>query len=209
MRSSIEVIRIIKQLREKKGLSVEELARRVGVAKSTLSRYENGQREFPINDLDSYAAALDTSIEHLLGLESTQKQIAPLPLIPLIGTICAGEGLLANQNIDEYIQYPFVGKRQPNFALNVKGDSMIGAGIEDGDIVYLRSDRWPEFNGQIVAVVVNDTDHGSLKRIKWSAESSKVQLVPENNDFAVLEYFPHEITICGLYMGHFKPEREF
>lgn len=68
MRSSNEIIHLIKHLRETKKMSIEELARRVGIAKSTQSRYENGQRDFPINDIGLYAGALDTTIEYLLGV---------------------------------------------------------------------------------------------------------------------------------------------
>jgi repressor LexA len=204
MRSSKDVIRIVKKLRENKGISLEELARRVGVAKSTLSRYENGQREFPINDLGRYAEVLDTTVEYLLGIEKEK----PGFLIPLIGTICAGDGLLAEQNIEEYVYYPLRSKRQPDFALRVKGDSMIGAGIEDGDIVYMRKAPWADYNGQIVAALINDCEEGTLKRIRWSSDSPLIRLEPENDEFEALEVRPSEVRICGVYMGHFKPERE-
>lgn len=205
MRSSKEVIRIIKSLREKKELSIEELAKRVGVAKSTLSRYESEQRDFPINDVGLYANALNTTVEHLLGLESQIK--FKNSTIPLVGTICAGDGLLAEQNVEEHIQYPFANRRQPDYALRVKGDSMIGAGIEDGDIVYMRHATWADYNGQIVAVLINDQEDGTLKRIRWSENSNLFRLEPENGEFDVKEVRPNEFQICGLYMGHFKPER--
>ncbi len=204
MRSSKEVINIIKNLRERKGLSVEELARRIGIAKSTLSRYENGQREFPINDLGQYAKTLDTTVEYLLGIEKNNQN----SLIPLIGTICAGNGLLAEQNIEDYIHYPFQQKRQPDYALRVKGDSMIGAGIDDGDTVYMRNAQWAEYNGQIVAAIINDAQDGTLKRIKWSEGSPYIRLIPENEEYAEIEVLPREVMICGIYMGHFKPEKE-
>lgn len=204
MRSSKDVIRIVKKLRENKGISLEELARRVGVAKSTLSRYENGQREFPINDLGRYAEVLDTTVEYLLGIEKEKSGL----LIPLIGTICAGNGLMAEQNIEGYVHYPFLGKRQPDYALRVKGDSMIGAGIEDGDIVYMRDAQWADYNGQIVAALINDNEDGTLKRIRWSNDSPIIKLIPENEKYDVIEVMPNELRICGVYMGHFKPEKE-
>src|SRR5690606_16004283 len=111
MRSSKEVIGLIKKLREQKGWSLDELARRVGVAKSTLSRYESGQREFPINDIGIYADVLGTTIEYLLGIEKEKHR----ELIPLVGTICAGDGLLAEQNIEDYVYYPFRYGRKPDY----------------------------------------------------------------------------------------------
>lgn len=204
MRSSREVIVEIKRLREERGWSLDELARRVGVAKSTLSRYENGQREFPINDIGLYADVFGTSVENLLGIQSKHHRNE----IPLIGTICAGDGLLAEQNIEEYVMYPFQTKRQPDFALRVKGDSMIGAGIEDGDIVYMRHAPWADYNGQIVAALINDHEDGTLKRMRWTSDSPLIRLEPENDQYEVIEVAPNQITICGLYMGHFRPERE-
>lgn len=206
MNSSVEVIRIIKSLREKKKMSVEELAKRVNIAKSTLSRYENGQREFPINDLGNYANALDTTIEYLLGIENNKKNNQ---LIPLIGTICAGDGLLAEQNIEDYILYPYPNRAQPDYALTVKGNSMTGAGINDGDIVYIRKAPWAEYNGQIVAAIINDNEDGTLKRMRWTEGSPIIELVPENDEYDVIKVYPNEIIISGVYMGHFTPEREW
>jgi len=202
MRSSKEVINEIKKLREARGWSLDELSRRVGVAKSTLSRYESGQREFPINDIGQYADVFGVSVESLLGIKKSTSTI------PLIGTICAGDGLLAEQNIEEYIHYPFQNKRQPDFALRVKGDSMIGAGIEDGDIVYMRHAPWADYNGQIVAALINDNEEGTLKRIRWSSDSPLIRLEPENDEYDAIEVAPNQVTICGVYMGHFKPEKE-
>lgn len=127
--------------------------------------------------------------------------------IPLIGTICAGDGLLAESNIEEYISYPFQSKRQPDYALRVKGDSMIDAGIEDGAVVYIREAQWAEHNGQIVAAVVNEGEDGMLKRMRWTEGSPVVRLVPENDSYETLELLPNQIQVCGVYMGHFSPER--
>lgn len=204
MHTSNDVIKLVKQLREKKKMTVDELAKKVGVAKSTQSRYENGQRDFPINDIGKYAEALDTSVEYLLGIEKKPIHTS----IPLIGIICAGDGLLAQQNIEEYIHYPFPNKRQPDYALRVKGNSMIGLGIEDGDIVYMRSASWADYNGQIVAALIHDQDDGTLKRMKWSEGSNRIQLIPENDEYDIIEVMPNEVKVCGVYAGHFKPEKE-
>lgn len=204
MNSSSEIIRIISNLRKKKNITIEELAKRTNIAKSTLSRYESEQREFPINDLGKYADALNTTIEYLLGIGEGKQTYK---FIPLIGTICAGDGLLADQNIEEYVCYPFQDKRQPHYALRVKGNSMIGAGIEDGDIVYMRKATWAEYNGQIVAALIRDDEDGTLKRMKWTEGSPVVQLIPENDEYENIEVLPDQIHICGLYMGHFKIER--
>lgn len=72
MRSSEEIIKIIKELRKEKGLSLSELARRVDTPKSTLSRYESLEREFPINDVEKYANVLNVSALYLLGVDDNK-----------------------------------------------------------------------------------------------------------------------------------------
>lgn len=69
MRRNNEIIEIIDLKRQEKQLSISELARRVGMAKSALSRYFNGTREFPLNRVEDFAKALDVSSEYLLGFD--------------------------------------------------------------------------------------------------------------------------------------------
>ena len=78
MYTSEEVIELIKKKRIQKKLSVEELANKVGIGKSTLSRYENKLRKFPLHDLDRYAQALGCSTETLLGIREDQNQLDTL-----------------------------------------------------------------------------------------------------------------------------------
>src|SRR5690625_1248522 len=73
MNSSKEVIRLIKNIRTSKKVSLDALSKKVGMAKSTLSRYESGERDFPINDVGKFADALGTSVEYLLGLNNYKK----------------------------------------------------------------------------------------------------------------------------------------
>lgn len=73
MNSSKEVIKLIKDIRTKKKISLEALSKKVGMAKSTLSRYESGERDFPINDIGKFAEALGTSVEYLLGIGENKK----------------------------------------------------------------------------------------------------------------------------------------
>lgn len=70
MRSNEEIIELIDSIRKEKGLSLSELARRVGMAKSALSRYFNKTREFPLNKVEIFANVLDISSEYILGFDS-------------------------------------------------------------------------------------------------------------------------------------------
>lgn len=81
MRNNQEIIDILKELKEQKGLSLSELARRVGIAKSALSRYFNGSREFPLNRIDTFASVLGVSVQYILGFEEkTEKSEQKSPI---------------------------------------------------------------------------------------------------------------------------------
>lgn len=73
MRSSDEIIDYLNKLREEQNMSISELARRVGIAKSSISRYFNHTREFPINRVPEFAKALHVHVEDILGVESFDK----------------------------------------------------------------------------------------------------------------------------------------
>jgi len=90
--------------------------------------------------------------------------------------------------------------------LRVKHDSMIGAGIESGDIVFMRYAQWADYNGQIVAALINNDEEGTLKRIKWSEGSPLIKLMSGNSKHKVIEVLPNQVRVFGVYMGHFRPE---
>lgn len=185
-----------------KGITQLELSERTGIASSTISDYVNGRTLMSMGNLQILSDTLKISKSDIFP--DLFEQYPRFREIPLIGTICAGNGLLADQNIEEYIHYPFPNKKQPDYALRVKGDSMINIGIEDGDIVYMRHAQWADHNGQLVAALVNDSEEGFLKRIHWSENESQIKLTSENDKYEPRLYVPNQIQICGIYMGHFK-----
>ena len=76
MRNNDEIITIIKSAMKEQDMSLSELARRVGVAKSAVSRYLNLTREFPLNRTEDFAKALSISTEYLLGFDKSEQQDA-------------------------------------------------------------------------------------------------------------------------------------
>lgn len=199
----------LRRRRKELKMTLEDVGKIVGVGKSTVRKWETGEIENMRRDkIALLAKALKTTPLFIMGIKEDEKHDNFNLAIPLIGTICAGDGLLAEQNIEDYVYYPFRSGRKPDYALRVEGNSMIGAGIEDGDIVYMRHASWADYNGQIVAALINDQQDGTLKRIRWSSESPKIRLIPENDEYETIEVMPNEVTICGVYMGHFKPERD-
>ncbi|WP_341780092.1 helix-turn-helix domain-containing protein [Levilactobacillus sp. HBUAS70063] len=72
VRTSEEVINLITKIRIDKAISLSELARKTGIAKSTLSRYENKTRTFPLNHVDRFATALGVHVSYLLGIHDEE-----------------------------------------------------------------------------------------------------------------------------------------
>lgn len=160
----------IKTRRQELGISVEELADRINKNKATIYRYEKGDiGKVPYDILEPLSEALDVSIGYLLGSEDTIEE-RPLPSnltpitkvnrIPIVGSIAAGKPILATENIESHL---LLGQEyKADFALNIKGDSMIDVGINDGDLALIIKDK-PIINGEIYAVLV-DGD-ATLKKV--------------------------------------------
>ncbi|MEO1780969.1 helix-turn-helix domain-containing protein [Enterococcus diestrammenae] len=74
MRSNDEIIQLLIQLKDQQNISISEIARRVGMAKSAVSRYFNKTREFPLNRAEDFARALGVTPEYLLGLENDSNE---------------------------------------------------------------------------------------------------------------------------------------
>ena len=143
--------------RESLGMTQEELANALGYkSRSTIAKIESGENDITQSKISAFAKALRTTPAALMGWDDGLiTNLFPIPKtrIPLIGTIAAGEPVLAVENIEEYIDLAEC--TNADFCLRVTGDSMIGAGIRHGDIVFIR--RQPEVeDGEIAAVLIDD-----------------------------------------------------
>lgn len=119
--------------------------------------------------------------------------------IPLVGRIAAGTPVLARENIEDYLALPESAFRSGTyFALTVKGDSMIEAGISEGDIAIIRKQEIAD-SGEIVAVMVDD--EATLKRLKVSGD--KKYLVPENSAYSRFQ-ITDNMSIIGKLTGIFR-----
>jgi repressor LexA len=111
-------------------------------------------------------------------------------VVPLVGRIAAGAAVLADQHVEDHLVVPmgFAGDAQ-HFALTVRGDSMVGAGIFDGDIVVVRAQASAE-DGDIVAVLLPGPaeDEATVKRLR--KRKGRVMLVPENPSLEPFEMDP-------------------
>lgn len=126
----------------------------------------------------------DQQIRLLENARSLPDNIISMPRmnsVPLIGTIACGVPILAEENVEEYVDLPEHIKA--DFALRCRGDSMTGARINDGDIVYIRQQSDVQ-NGEIAAVVIDD--EATLKRLYRNGGT--VILQPENPAYPPLAF---------------------
>ena len=115
--------------------------------------------------------------------------------VPLIGTVTAGIPILAVEQIESYVPYSgYVSKDKPLFALHVKGESMINAGIYDGDIIVVNQQNTAN-NGEIVVALVDDS--ATVKRL--IIKDNKIILHPENDNMQDM-YF-EDVIILGVVKG--------
>lgn len=166
----------IKFRRQQLGLSVDDIAKKLGKNRATIYRYESDEIEnLPTTLLEPLAKVLQVSPAYLMGWEN----IIPYKTkkVPMLGEIAAGEPLfVAEETCEYYIEVD--DGLHVDFCLKVKGDSMIDARIQDGDIVFIRRQPIVE-NGEIAAVLIDN--EVTLKR--FYKNDGGVILKPENSKY--------------------------
>jgi repressor LexA len=120
--------------------------------------------------------------------------------LPLVGSIAAGGPLLAEQHIEEYVPMPATTKG--DFLLRVKGESMIEAGILDGDLVIVQKAQDAR-NGEIVVALVGDDESADEATVKtFYREKGRVRLQPENSSMEPI--YARYVEILGRVVGVFR-----
>lgn len=188
----------IREYREREDLTLAEMAQRTGVPAQTLNRYELGKRAPKIDVAVQIAERLGVNPLWLQGydvpvLTGVPDGFDPVPetyTVPRVGAIACGTPILAEQNIETYDAVP--NRIRCDFTLVCKGDSMVGAGIEDGDVVYIR--QQPEVENNEIAAVMIDGE-ATLKYFKRVGDM--ILLSPANR-----EYEP--IIVSGEDLGKVK-----
>jgi len=204
----------LKEIREGKLMSQKELAQKLRVASSTLSQWEAGKRQPDYETIIKLADYFNVSVDYLLGrtdspdiiveptnmyakalFEATMPKSAvykdniPTRSVPLVGRIACGEPILAEQHIERYIDV--IDSVKADFALTCVGDSMTGARIYDGDVVFVKQQPTVE-NGEIAAVLIDD--EATLKRVYFYPSRDCLVLKAENPKFDDLIFYGEEIN---------------
>lgn len=213
MRTNDEIINLLEKLRDEQNISLSELARRVGLAKSALSRYFNKTRQFPVNKVNDFAKALNTTPQYILGFEETEQttnKVIPvvqtlIHSITVYGKVCAGDGIEALENPIDQIGDPYYRIKKEKFALQVCGDSMNNV-VSDG--MYAVIEKTPVVNNGEIAVVMIDNDIAMLKRFYQFDDMVILRPDSINPDHKPITFIGEEINslkILGRYLGYVTP----
>lgn len=172
----------LKTSREQNDLTIKDVATRIGLSASTISRYENGIVEnVSLPTMQMLADLYKVNVLWLLGKsedkhERTINKQSTIS-VPLVGTIAAGTPILAEENIERYFNID--SSIKADFCLRIKGDSMINEGIHNNDIVFIHQQPILE-NGEIGAVIIDG--EATLKR--FYKTDTGIVLQPANEKYA-------------------------
>lgn len=139
----------------------------------------------------------------LVGRDRAARDDSKILSLPLVGDIAAGGPLLAEENVEEYLEVPeLLAAGGADFLLRVKGESMIQAGILDGDYVVVRKQQDARNGDVVVALAGEDesADEATVKR--FFREDGRVRLQPEND--ALEPIYAQHVQILGKVIGVFR-----
>ncbi len=199
----------LKQLRMEKQLNQTDLGSALNLATSTISMYENGKREPDFETLETIADYFNVDIDYLLGktdkitriefddYSDVKNLIHPSAYrIPIVGKICAGDGGFV---IEEKMGYFAIDHTiKADFALIVKGDSMIDIDINDGDIVLIKK-VYDYYDGRIYAIRLIDENEATIKKCYF--EEDKVIMQPCNPEFKPMIADGKNVSVVGECVG--------
>lgn len=162
------------QCREGAGLTKKELAERIGVSIGNISRYESGIHGAGREAIMNMANFFKVSPMWLMGFDVPKHgEDKPDKIIPILGSVAAGTPIEAQEDVINTITVPE--NFNVDFGLKVKGNSMTGVGINDGDIVLIHQQPSLE-NGEIGVIDIE----GEVTLKRFYVDDKKVMLLSEN-----------------------------
>lgn len=195
----------IRKARLEKGLSQAELAELLGYkSRSSINKIEVEGRDIPRSSIVKFAQVLGVTPSYLMGWEEETSEpdalevlmekydnIKPVKLkrFPLLGEIACGEPIFADEDRESCVMADM--DINADFCLTAKGDSMINARINDGDIVFIKEMSMVD-NGDIAAVIIDD--EATLKKVYYYPDKGKLVLYPENPNYEPFIYVGEELN---------------
>lgn len=188
----------IRENRNKLDLTQSELAKRLDISTSAIGMYEQGRRTPPIESLLKLSDIFKVDLKELTSAEVISSELnSPTIMsfegIPILGDIAAGSPILAEQNVEGY--FPMDYQEKADFALRIKGDSMIEAGIFEGDLVFIKDQPQLE-NKDIGAFLIND--EATLKR--FYRDERSITLIPANAKYDIIRFSKEDLENNEYYI---------
>lgn len=171
---------VFDHLKKENNLSISEIARRVGMAKSAVSKYFNRTRNFPLNRIEDFARAMNVSSEYVLGYNAGYIYSSEIKNIPVMQTVSNHSAMIAEPDVKTY--YPTASFNLPAgqlFYLKMKNASMEPTIPKGANVLLKVQDEITD--EQITAVTLNDDPTLLLKRIK--KQNNFLLLLSENPDY--------------------------
>lgn len=190
--------------REELHMTQEELAVKLGYkSRTSINKIELDKRNMKQSQIVSLAKALETTPAYLMGwdeqpdLSTLQNVSVPaVHSVPILGEICCGDGIFCEENHEGYF---FVDNSlKADFCVSVRGDSMTGAGIHDGDKAFLKKDFDFE-DGKVYAVLKDGENLVYLRKVYKQDE--KIVTMPCNNNYSPEFLKPYDVKILGRLVG--------
>lgn len=192
----------LKELRKACGKTLKDIAADFNTSPQVISRYELEQTEPDFATLTKLAEYFGVSVDYLLGRTDYRDErsgiksvyniqgISPISThrIPMLGKVACGEPIYADEDRESYVMAGT--DINADFCLTAQGDSMVGARILDGDIVFCRQQDIVE-NGEIAAVLIGD--EATLKRVYYYPENKMLVLRAENPKYKEFVYKNEEL----------------
>lgn len=185
-----EIESYISDYRREHGFSptVQEIADGLGITKSTV--------HFHLKNMEKAGRIISQGGRRGYRTKPPIIEVPEGDLVPIVGRIACGTPILAQENIEEYVRLPErIFGRGEFYLLRAKGESMIEAGIGDGDLVLIRQQSTAD-PGQIIVALVNDDEEATLKRFYPEPENRRVRLHPENR--TMKDIYVDFCTIQGI-----------
>lgn len=195
----------VKMLRQKAGLTQEELAKEIGYStKTSISKIENDILDINQSTIVALARALKTTPSVIMGWSESNdseidlsrfSNIKPVKKIklPMLGKIACGKPIFAEEEHEAFVEVD--DSYGADFCLSAEGDSMINAGIDSGDTVLIREAPIVD-NGQIAAVIIDD--EATLKRVYYYKDKNKLVLQAENPRYEPLVFTNEELNTIRI-----------
>lgn len=192
-------MKILRELRKQKSKTQAQMGAMLGVSQQAYATYENGVANPPVDVLNKMAEFFGVSVDYLLGRTTENSpsfdifqfdNVHPVQLqrVPMLGKIACGTPIYADEERESYV---LAGTDvRADFCLTARGDSMIGARIMDGDIVFCRAQETVEL-GEIAVVIIGD--EATLKRAYYYPDKKKLILQSENPKYEPFVYVGEEL----------------